>query len=76
MSPPFTFLHLLLVIAGGFLLGLRVFRETQPKGVEETDDVRQLQRFATVAGVGLFLLIAALILGLDLGFFHTAKAIQ
>jgi hypothetical protein len=70
-----SFVHILLLLAAAFLVGLRVFRETQPKGADD-EQTLQLQRFAKVASIGLVVLLIAVIVGYNLNTFHTAKAIQ
>jgi hypothetical protein len=77
MTPLVTIPHILLVIAAAFLIGVRAYGETQPKGGAAADqDSAQLLRFARVASVGLVLLTLAVVIGLDLGFVHVAKVIQ
>ena len=72
-----TLPHILLVLAAAFLVGVRAYGETQPKGAAPADqDSAQPLRFAKFASVGLVLLTLAVVIGLDLGLFHTAKAIQ
>jgi hypothetical protein len=72
----FPLLHVLLVAAAAFLIGARLFRETQPKAAAEDEDVRQLQRFASIAAIGIVILMLAVLVGLDLGVFRVARIIQ
>jgi len=71
-----SFAHILLLLAAAFLVGLRIFRETQPKGAVEDEQTLQLQRFANAASIGLVGLLIAVIVGFNLGMFDTAKVIQ
>ena len=76
MSPVLLPLHLALIVAAAFLIGVRAFRETQPKDAAGDADGAQLHRLAKFAGVGIVLLMIAVIIGLDLGFFRVAKVMQ
>jgi quinol-cytochrome oxidoreductase complex cytochrome b subunit len=77
VSPLVTLPHIALVIAAAFLIGVRAYGETQPKGAVEADEDKvQLLRFAKVASVGLVLLTLAVVIGLDLGFARVAKVLQ
>ena len=76
MVPALLPLHLVLIVAAAFLVGVRAFRETQPGGTAEDEDSAQLHRFAKFAGIGLVLLMIAVIFGLDLGFVHMERVIQ
>jgi hypothetical protein len=65
--------HLLLLLIGAFLVGLRAYRATQP--ARTTGDVgsRQLFRFVSAASFGLFLLMLAVVAALDLRLFHMTR---
>ena len=76
MPTSLSFVHVLLLLAAAFLVGLRIFRETRPKGAVEDEQTLQLQRFAKAASIGLVVLLVAVIVGLNLGTFHTAKVVQ
>ena len=69
-------LHLLLIVGGAFLVGMRVFRATQPHGAAPDEDSLQLQRLATAASWGLFLLLLALVVAADLGMVRVAGMIR
>ena len=76
MPTSLSFVHILLLLAAAFLVGLRIFRETQPKGAAEDEQTLQLQRFAKAASIGLVVLLIAVIVGFNFGMFDTAKVIQ
>ena len=76
MSPALLPLHLALIVAAAFLIGVRAFRETQPKDAAGDEDRAQLHRLAKFAGVGIVLLMITMIIGLDLGFFRVEKVMQ
>jgi hypothetical protein len=67
-------IHILLVLAGAFLLGARIHGETQPRS--DDADARQLRRITTYASIGMFVLLVALVVGLDLMVFHVAGAMK
>ena len=76
MPTSLSFVHILLLLGAAFLVGLRIYAETRPKDAVEDEQAIQLQRFAKAASIGLVVLLIAVIVGLNLGTFHTAKAIQ
>ena len=76
MPTSLSFVHILLLLAAALLVGLRIFRETQPKGAVEDEQTLQFQRFAKAASIGLVVLLIAVIVGFNLGMFDTAKVIQ
>jgi hypothetical protein len=71
-----SFVHILLLLAAAFLVGLRIFRETQPKGRVEDEQAQQLSRFAKAASIALAVLVIAVIVGLNLRMFHAVKVMQ
>jgi len=71
-----SFVHILLLLAAAFLVGLRIYRETQPKGVVEDEQTQQISRFAKVTSVALVALLIAVIVGLNLRMFHVVKVMQ
>jgi hypothetical protein len=71
-----SFVHILLLLTAAVLVGLRIFRETRPKGAVEDEQAAQLQRLAKAASIGLVMLLIAVIVGFNVGMFHTAKAFQ
>lgn len=71
-----SFVHIVLLLAAAFLVGLRIYRETRPKDVVEDEQAQQLNRFARAASIGLVVLLIAVIVGLNLRMFHAAKVIQ
>ena len=75
-SAPLIGLHVLLLVAGAFLVGMRVFRETHPRVGSGDEDSIQARRVATAASIVLFLLMVLLIVQADLGIFSVAKAIR
>ena len=76
MPTSLSFVHILLLLAAAFLVGLRIFRETRPKGAVEDEQAVQLQRFAKAASIGLVMVLIAVIVGFNLGMFHTARVFQ
>jgi hypothetical protein len=76
MSPAVVAIHILLVLVGAFLLGTRIYGETQPRSAADDADARQLRRITTYASVGMFVLLVALVVGLDLMVFHVAGAMK
>jgi len=75
MSPAVVAIHILLVLVGAFLLGTRIYGETEPRGAEDAD-ARQLRRITTYASIGMFVLLVALVVGLDLMVFHVVGAVK
>ena len=73
MSTPVVAIHVLLVLVGAFLLGLRIHGETQPRS--DDADAEQLRRITTYASIGMFVLLVALVIGLDLTVFRVAGAV-
>ena len=73
MNPLVTLPHVLFVLTGAFLVGLRAYRATQPARTTGDEDSRQLFRFAAAASFGLFLLMLAVVAALDLRLFHMTR---
>jgi hypothetical protein len=67
----FVFLHVLFVVAGAFAIGVRMHGATQPPAAGD-EDSRQLQRVASAASLGLFIIMLVVIAGLDLNLFHVS----
>jgi hypothetical protein len=76
MTPLVTLPHILLVLAGAFLVGVRAYAETHPRSAETDENTAQLLKLAKVASAGFVLLMLAVVVGLDLGTFRVAKVIQ
>jgi quinol-cytochrome oxidoreductase complex cytochrome b subunit len=76
VGPLVTLPHILLVIAGAFLIGVRAYAETHPKSIGADADSQQLMRLAKYASVALVLVMVLVVVGLDLGMVHTARAVQ
>ena len=76
MSPAVAAIHILLVLAGAFLLGTRIYGETQPRGAADDADARQLRRIKTYASIVMFVLLVALVVGLDLTVFRVAGVVK
>ena len=76
VTAPIIAVHVLLLVAGAFLVGLRLFRETHPRVGRGGDDSVQARRVATAATIALFLIIVLLIAQADLGMFHTARMMR
>lgn len=72
MSPAVVAIHILLVLVAAFLLGMRFHGQTQP----DDADARQLRRITTYASIGMFVLLVALVVGLDLMVFNVAGAMK
>jgi hypothetical protein len=76
VTPLVLALHVLLVVAAAFLIGVRAFRETHPKSASEDADSSQLHRLASSVSVGLVLILLGVLVVIDFGFFRVAKVIQ
>lgn len=76
MGPLVTLPHILLVLAGAFLIGVRAYADTHPQSAASDEDSQQLLRLARYASAGLVLLMVLVVAGLDLGIARTAKAVQ
>lgn len=76
MTPLVTLPHILLVLAGAFLVGVRAYGDTHPRAAEGDGDSAQLMRFAKFASVGLVLVVILVIVGLDFSTFRAAKVVQ
>jgi len=71
-----TLPHILLVLAGAFLIGVRAYGDAHPQAAEGDGDSAQLFKLAKFASVGVVLIMILVIIGLDFGMFRTAKVIQ
>ena len=72
MSPAFVALHIALVIAAAFLVGVRAYREIHPQAIE-SDDSKQLHKLARSASIGLVALLVAALVALDLSLIGVAR---
>ena len=76
VTPAVAAIHILLVLVGAFLLGTRIYGETQPRSAADDADARQLRRITTYASIGMFVLVVALVIGLDLTVFRVAGVLK
>jgi hypothetical protein len=76
MTPLLTVPHFLLALAGVSLAGVGAYAETHPQSPGADEDSRQLLRVAKYIPVGLVVMITLIIVGLELGTFHLAKAVK
>jgi len=76
MTPLVTLPHILLVLAGAFLVGVRAYADVHPGAAQGDTDSAQLLRLAKFASVGLVLVMVLIVIGFDLGTFRVAKVIQ
>lgn len=68
-------IHVLLVVVAAFLVGARIHRETHPASVDPSPEQQQLQRLTTTVSIGMFVLLIALVIGLDLGLLRVARIV-
>ena len=73
ISPGLVSLHLLLLVGGALLIGMRVYGATHAR---PDADALQLQRLAKAASVGMFLLLLALLVAADFGLIRIAGMMQ
>jgi hypothetical protein len=73
---PLSFVHILLLLAAAFLVGLRIYRETRPKDAVEDEQTQQLNRLAKAASIGFVVILVTVIVGMNLRMFHAVKVIQ
>jgi hypothetical protein len=76
VGPFIIAVHLLLVVVAAFFVGMQFYRQTRPTNTEIDADHHQLQRLRTAISIGMFLLLLALVAGLDLGLGRVAKVIR
>jgi hypothetical protein len=75
VSPAFVLVHLALVVGAAFLIGVRAFGDVHPAATAD-EDTAQLHRLAKSVSIGLVVMMVLVVVGLDLGLFRIASAIQ
>jgi hypothetical protein len=65
-----------LICAAAFMVGLRFFRTTEPRGEVTVDQARRFGRLLMIASTGLFLFLVAVIVHGDLRIGQAAKVFK
>jgi hypothetical protein len=73
VSPLFVAILFALVCVAAFLMGLRLFRMTQPPAGATVDQMRRFGRLLMMASVGLLLFLVAVIVHGDLRLTQASK---
>jgi hypothetical protein len=76
MSPQLFTIVFAFVCVAAFLVGLRVFRSTEPVSGASVEQARRFGRLLMMASVGMLLFLIAVIVHGDLGVVRAARAIQ
>ena len=71
-----VFLHLLVVVAAAFLLGVRAYGETHPNAAQGDEDSLQLRSLGRSASTVFLLVMLAAITAIDFGFVDLAKVVR
>ena len=76
MSPTFVVALFAFVCIGGFLVGLRFYRMTEPTGGTTVEQTRRFGRLMMMASTGLLLFLIAVIVHGDLRLIPAGKVIR
>ena len=76
MSPTLVVALFALVCVGGFLMGLRFYRMTEPPGRTTLEQTRRFGRLLMMASTGLLLFLIAAIVHGDLRLIPAGKVIR
>jgi hypothetical protein len=76
MNPTLVIALFAFVCVGGFLVGLRFYRMTEPPGGTSVEQARRFGRLLMMASTGLLLFLIAIIVHGDLRLIPAAKVIR